>query len=275
MDVHGTVTAMLLDRFRELVFTEEVEIGDWTDTWMSLGLHGPMAQDVLENGLLLLAVPEGTTVQRDLGLYRCIKFSTREGPVIVTRTDQLGERGFSLFVGKDGAPALTKALVQAGGIKFNQETEEIVRVESGRPGFPEDMDEKTIPLEAGIEDRAISYSKGCYVGQEVIVRVLHRGQGRVARRLVGLTLESKETDGDGEVLTPKPGAALLLGDEKVGHVTSAVFSPTLRKVIALGYVPRVLAEPGSLFQVELGNDRVEAHVTTRPFVKSDLSGWTP
>ena len=61
---------------------------------------------------------------------------------------------------------------------------------SGPPAFGVDMDEDTIPLEAGIEDRAISLTKGCYVGQEVIIRVLHRGHGRVARRLVGLTFDA-------------------------------------------------------------------------------------
>ena len=64
-----------------------------------------------------------------------------------------------------------------------------MRIEGGRPRFGIDMDEDTIPLEAGIEDRAISLTKGCYVGQEIIIRVLHRGHGRVARRLVGLTFD--------------------------------------------------------------------------------------
>ena len=78
---------------------------------------------------------------------------------------------------------------------------EVLRVEAGVPLFHRDMDEETIPLEAGIESRAISLTKGCYVGQEVIIRVLHRGHGRVAQKLVGLTL-------DGEAV-PAAGASVM------------------------------------------------------------------
>ena len=80
----------------------------------------------------------------------------------------------------------------AGAVDADADAAEALRVEAGVPMFHRDMDEDTIPLEAGIEARAISLTKGCYVGQEVIIRVLHRGHGRVARKLVGLTL-----DGDG------------------------------------------------------------------------------
>ena len=76
-----------------------------------------------------------------------------------------------------------RALVTA-----SEETAETLRIEAGRPRFGIDMNTDTIPLEAGIEDRAISFTKGCYVGQEVIIRVMHRGHGRVARRLVSIVL---------------------------------------------------------------------------------------
>ena len=103
--------------------------------------------------------------------------------------------------------------------------------------FGRDMDEETIPLEAGIESRAISLTKGCYVGQEVIIRVMHRGHGRVARKLVGLTL-------DGEIV-PARGAAIRAGDREVGQVTSSTFSPALDKPIALGYVASRLRRAGN------------------------------
>src|SRR5205823_13795749 len=96
------------------------------------------------------------------------------------------------------AAALGSALTATGVAALDRDTAEAIRIEAGVPRFGRDMDEDTIPLEAGIETRAISFSKGCYVGQEVIIRVLHRGHGRVARRLVGLTL-----DGDA---APRTGA---------------------------------------------------------------------
>jgi folate-binding protein YgfZ len=127
-------------------------------------------------------------------------------------------------------------------------------VESGMPLFGRDMDEETIPLEAGIESRAISFTKGCYVGQEVIIRVLHRGHGRVARRLVGLTL-----DGD---RVPEAGAAIRSGDREIGHVTSSSASPALQRPIALAYLHRDFLEPGTA--VTVGDQN--ATVAALPFV---------
>ena len=83
-------------------------------------------------------------------------------------------------------------LVEAGAVSASEETGETLRIEAARPRFGIDMNTDTIPLEAGIEDRAISFTKGCYVGQEVIIRVMHRGHGRVARRLVSIVCQPME-----------------------------------------------------------------------------------
>ena len=93
-------------------------------------------------------------------------------------------------------------------------TADLLRIEAGVPLFRRDMDEETIPLEAGIETSAISLSKGCYVGQEVIIRVLHRGHGRVARKLVGLTLDAVQR-------RRRAGTRLLADGKDVGQVTSS------------------------------------------------------
>ncbi|MFL5113836.1 MAG: glycine cleavage T C-terminal barrel domain-containing protein, partial [Microvirga sp.] len=111
----------------------------------------------------------------------------------------------------------------------------------------------TIPLEAGIEDRAISMSKGCYVGQEVIIRVLHRGQGRVARKLVTLRI-------DGAV--PQRDTRLFAADREVGFVTSAAASPRLG-TIAMGYVHRDFVTPGTTIEAAADSGRVPATVTER------------
>ena len=88
--------------------------------------------------------------------------------------------------------ALAAALGAAGVVDLGEATAEAIRIEAGIPAFHRDMDEETIPLEANIESRAISFSKGCYVGQEVVIRVLHRGHGRVARKLVGLLIDGAQ-----------------------------------------------------------------------------------
>src|SRR5438045_7794187 len=104
------------------------------------------------------------------------------------------------------------------------------------------MHEETIPLEAGIEDRAISLTKGCYVGQEVIIRVLHRGHGRVARRLVGIIFEPGSA-------RPSAGDKIAAAGRDVGVITSAVESPALGRPIALGYVHRDYVQPGTSVNV--------------------------
>jgi folate-binding protein YgfZ len=118
------------------------------------------------------------------------------------------------------------------------------------------MDTDTIPLEAGIDDRAISRTKGCYVGQEVIVRVMDRGHGRVARRLIGLAF-------DPAAAVPAPGAHVSSGDREIGRVTSAVWSPALARPIALGYVHRDFVEPGTIVSVA----GASAVVAELPFVR--------
>ena len=101
-------------------------------------------------------------------------------------------------------------------------TAEAIRIEAGVPLFHRDMDEETIPLEAGIESRAISFTKGCYVGQEVIIRVLHRGHGRVARKLVGLRLE-------GDVACRRPARRFAPAIARSAQVTSSTRSPALQR----------------------------------------------
>src|SRR5262249_2772018 len=181
--------------------------------------------------------------------------STATGsPVIVTRGAGTGEPGFDLFVESARGRELRRALIEAGAAEVDADTAEAIRIEAGVPLFHRDMDEDTIPLEAGIESRAISFSKGCYVGQEVIIRVLHRGHGRVARRLVGLRLS-------GDVVPPA-GSRIRAGDREIGEVTSSTRSPALQTPIALGYVHRDFVEPGTKVAV----DGTEGEVVTLPFV---------
>jgi folate-binding protein YgfZ len=118
------------------------------------------------------------------------------------------------------------------------------------------MTEDTIPLEAGIEDRAISQTKGCYVGQEIIIRVLHRGHGRVARKLVGFTFDAGAA--------PAARNTIVSGDREIGFLTSVTESPALGRPIALGYVHRDFVEPGTEVMVRGGE--IAATVAALPFV---------
>ena len=122
-------------------------------------------------------------------------------------------------------------------------------MESGRPRYGVDLDDSVIPQEAGLNDRAVSFTKGCYVGQETVARLFYKG--RPNRHLRGLRLSA-----------PAPaGAPLLLGEREVGTLTSSAVSPALGP-IGLALVRRE-AEPGA--ELRVGDDDVRATVVELPF----------
>jgi folate-binding protein YgfZ len=143
-----------------------------------------------------------------------------------------------LIVSRDREAETIETLERAGFVPISDALWEAMRIDAGRPAFGIDMDSDTIPLEAGLLDRAISTTKGCYVGQEIIIRVLHRGGGRVARRLVKMQFPP---DPAGRLA---PGATIRAGERDTGKLTSTAPSLDDRATIALGYVHRDDAEPG-------------------------------
>jgi folate-binding protein YgfZ len=231
----------LVERFDKLIFSEDLQVQDLTAGLDEVGVHGPSAASVIDRAT-------GIAAGRLQNQYDNI---TESGMTIV-RDDSLGVTGFDLYVAPDESSRLRKALVEAGAVEASDATAETLRIEAGRPRFGMDMDTDTIPLEAGIEDRAISFTKGCYVGQEVIVRVLHRGHGRVARRLVGLALTA------GSV--PSRGDSIVAGDQPVGHITSATDSPSTGTPIAMGYVHRDHTGAGTELAVKSQGGTLSARV---------------
>jgi folate-binding protein YgfZ len=149
--------------------------------------------------------------------------------------------------------AFVSALEEAGAVTVPAEAIAAARIEAGYPVFGVDMTADTIPLEAGIEQRAISFTKGCYVGQEVIIRVLHRGHGRVARKLVVLDIDGGR---------PAPHAKLFSGDREVGMITSVAESPR-SGIVALGYVHRDFVASGTSIDVETSSGRARVIVSER------------
>ena len=242
---------IVLAKLDQFIFSEDVQLGDLSETFASLAVVGPAAPRLLTHMLGAEAA--------DLDawpLHGNRRFVLDGQPVIMVRSSDMGEPGFELVASLAQVSALSGALGALGAVDVDDDTAEALRVEGGVPLFGRDMDEETIPLEAGIEDRAISFTKGCYVGQVVIIRVLHRGHGRVARRLVGLTFEPQHD-------VPPPGTTLYADDKVVGDVTSSTWSPALGRPIALGYVKRDLAQADVVVRTAAA---VDAQVVALPFV---------
>lgn len=150
----------------------------------------------------------------------------------------------------------------AGLVEINLDTFEVIRIERGVPRFLADMNDDTIPLEAGIEDRAISFTKGCYVGQEVIVRVTHRGGGRVAKKLVRWIADPSADIvplPESRIFSFNPSTSPSAGKD-IGRVTSAAFSPNVNRVVGLGYVHRDFTESGTDVTVMWNDSPIKAVV---------------
>ncbi len=234
LDVPAPLAAALAARLDTLIFAEDVQIDDVSGDMAVLEMYGPGVH------------PSGPALAWD-------------GLAFATVPDEsLGIKAMAIYLPASIAEEFVRKAAELGVAEVDHAALDAVRIEAGVPRFLADMTEETIPLEAGIEGRAISFTKGCYVGQEVIVRVTQRGGGRVARRLVGLTLDGTDV--------PSAGAVVRAGDRDIGRVTSAVLSPLLDRVIALGYVHRDFVEPGTAVLVADGERHVPAVVTALPFV---------
>ncbi|HEX7546225.1 MAG TPA: glycine cleavage T C-terminal barrel domain-containing protein [Gemmatimonadaceae bacterium] len=183
----------------------------------TLGLYGPRAHAVLTSALL----PEGAAASsvaalRGLANYHCLAFEVDEGQVLVARSPDLGGEGFDCFVPVGVAESFWSRLVKAHATPVGRDAAEIARVEAGRPLWGLDMDANTLAQEASLDTLdGISYTKGCYTGQETVARVHFRGH--VNRHLRGLQ----------SALAIPRGAELRAGDKPVGDVRSSVVSPRL------------------------------------------------
>ena len=209
----------------------DVEIADAAGDWVIVSVIGPRSAQA--------------TGFEGLGPEYAQRFRSWEGvDVLGVATDA----GVDLIARASDREALARLLESAGLAEVSEEAAEIVRVESGRPRFGREMTPETIPQEAGINERAVSFTKGCYIGQETVARLHYKGKPN--RHLRGLRLDAPAANGD----------PIVLGEKEVGRVGTAVLSPALG-AIALAIVRRE-AEPGA--RVAVG-DSNSAEIADLPF----------
>ena len=263
LDMHRSVARPFIERMDQFIFSEDVRLGDLTEALDEIRVVGPEAARVVAGALREASGEHDLPSAGDLAgfaEFRSLRLPFRGSIAVLAATADAGVAGFDLYTEPKDAEIVRRAVTEAGAILLSDDTAEVLRVEAGIPVFPLDMDTETIPLEAGIEGRAISFTKGCYPGQEVIIRILHRGHGRVARRLVGLSIGGNEV--------PARGDTLRAGEKEVGRITSAVLSPALGRPIALGYVHHDFAEPGTSVVIVHDDALLEAAVARLPFVRA-------
>ena len=160
---------------------------------------------------------------------------TRDEETTIVPSTHTAEKGFDVLISAARKPSLWQTLVSAGGVPVSKAVEEILRIEAGVARYGIDMDETNVVTETNLDD-AVSYTKGCYLGQEIIVRIKHRGH--VAKKLTGLKFQTPQRIDLGAVIKSTD-------DKEIGRVTSATFSPKSGTTVGLGYVRYEYLTPGT------------------------------
>jgi folate-binding protein YgfZ len=190
--------------------------------------------------------------------FQATRLQWQQTEVTVIRATHTAADGFELLVDSAQADSSWEALQNAGARPVGYDAFDILRIEAGVPRYGVDMDETNVVTETALDD-AVSYSKGCYVGQEIIARIKYRGH--VAKKLTGLALE--------QTAKVESGAVIKSGDgREAGRITSATYSPHLGKTIALGYLKYDYLAPGTSVKIVAGDEEMPAQVVGLAFVRN-------
>ncbi len=249
LDVDARVREKMIEALSRFIIADDVEMEDLSEQQVTFAVQGPTAAQILATAGLSLSLDKPFQHQE-------VKLAGITARVI--RVSDTGEEGYEVLAPVEYAEQCWTALLHAGeplGLRpVGLAALQMLRVEAGIPWYGLDMDEGRIVLEVGLE-HAISFKKGCYLGQEVVERATARGH--VNRKLSGLLLH-------GNTL-PENGTKLFHGTQEVGWVTSAVQSPRFGHPIALGYVRREHLTPGTQLRIDSHGTPMIAEVATLPF----------
>jgi folate-binding protein YgfZ len=263
-DTEAATHATVLRNLERFTLAGDFKVRDLTGETAQLSVQGVRGAEIVRRVL------GGSAARIARGRVAVIPWRESRA-VTLLRATHTGEDGFDLVIGVEGARSLWDALTSAGARPVGDDALEVLRVEAGLARYGVDATEANVVLEAGIDD-AVSYTKGCYVGQEIIARIHWRGH--VAKKLAGLTLEyatdvaheDASAGATGEIAT---GAKIKTtdGSREIGRATSVAFSPRLRKRIALGIVKYDFLAPGTEVLIDADGGARVAKVSALPFVR--------
>jgi len=224
LDVEPETREALYQHLDKYIIADDVTLEDATAHLATIDLDGPEALAVAAR--LGVPLPEKP--------WNHAEWSG----VTVAHVSFTGAPGLRFFAAASEKPRLTQLLESAGAVEAGLDAARVVRLEHFKPRYGEDIFPTTLSQETQ-QHHAVNFNKGCYIGQEIVERV--RSRGLVHRLLAGVEIESTEV--------PEPETRLFHGEEDVGKMTSAAFSPALGKVVGMAYVRRELAEPGTALTV--------------------------
>jgi folate-binding protein YgfZ len=238
---HASVRERTFATLDKFIIMDDVTLEDLTDQLGSFALEGPQA---------------GTVVAQACGLALegFSEFANAELPIDgvpshLIRRSHLGGIGAEIIAPREHLGLLWQSMHAAGGASIGMATLNALRLEAGIPWFPDDFNDTVIPHEASLEATHVSFTKGCYTGQEIVERV--RSRGHVNRRRVLLTFSEAAAPPSGTKLR-----AVGAAGADVGYVTSAALSPASGKAIGMGYIRREHNAPGSVLEFDGGTATV-------------------
>ena len=254
IETNAETTSILYQELDKYLIADDVTIEDFSEHAGAVGVHGP-------NSAELIAEVYGFDV-RDLREYHSIVDETDGRRVVCVRANETGEVGYNLCTASECIEGLWDTVLTKGRT-FGAEPVGLtalnsLRIEAGIPRYGAELGDSVFPGEAELE-QAISFEKGCYIGQEIVARMKYRGHPN--RLLRGFEIVSD--------ISPQSGDRLFDRDKEIGWLTSAVISPTLGKTIGMGYIRVAFTDEGSEVAVETANGRLDATVQLLPFYRND------
>jgi folate-binding protein YgfZ len=248
-DMEARTREAVLKTLERFTLAGDFRVSDVTLEIVNISVQGASAAEIVSKVL----GGEAAGVAR--GRVAGVEWSGQ--PVSVIRATHTAEDGFDLFTSAAQAQALWDALMKAGASPVGFEALEILRVEAGLPRFGVDIDETNVVLETGL-DEAVSFTKGCYIGQEIIARIHWRGH--VAKRLAGIMVDEDDAIQSGDKVRAMDG-------KEIGRVTSTVHSPHLKRRVALGIIKYDYLAPGTQVWIISNEKEYPARIASLPFVR--------
>lgn len=252
LDVERSCVPAMLPHLDRYVITEDVHVADRSDTFARLGLLGPRVASILA---ALGATNAPAMAQLQHGV---LPLGGKHRPFV--RHDLAGVFGVELYVHADDAAACWSRLLEIGkpvGLQpVGLAAVQALRIEAGIPWWGDDIDDDVLPAETRQTERGVSFTKGCYLGQEVVERM--RSRGALARTLVGVRI-------DADAPPPSCPARLHAAGADVGRLTSVCHSPHAGELVGLGYVKTAVAAPGTEVTIETDGASRSGRLASLPF----------
>ena len=245
LDTEAASHEQVLKTIEKFTLAGDFHVTDQTSTTAMISLQGKAAPEMMET---VLREPVDTMKAGSV-----LQSNWNDEAVTVVRATPTGEDSFDLIVGAAMAASLWSSFVANGARPVGYDAFEILRVEAGVPRYGKDMDDTTVVTETNL-DEAVSYTKGCYIGQEIIARIKYRGH--VAKKLRGLVFDQFS-----QIDAPSPIRSV--DDKEIGQITSTVYSPHVGQRLALGYVKYDYIPSGTVVKASDGSI---GHVVELPFV---------